>query len=365
MTTSRSAYDVALRLDGRVFVVIGAGPGIGAESARVLSDLGARVVCVGRRRAPIEELAQEIDGVAAVADGEDPDQVQALFERTTDQLGHVNGIVNVIGRGIPTRATELDLDAWRWQLDNVLSSAVITVQIGGAHLAAAGGGSIVLVGSIAARRVPSDQPLFAYSAAKAAVEQLVRVAAVELGPKAVRVNVVSPGLTSTPRGGQPVDAGGPRVGGGDQPAAPDRRADGRRRGHRLPVFRPGAARHGTLPGGRWRPRRDVTEGRPFRRLDVIGPDRGRVGVVGAGRMGGAFTIHLVAAGYEVWVVDPSPAAVERGRERGCRIADTVEAMWSTEPTAVLLSLATEDAFRDVVESIVRARRRAEGPLVPS
>ena len=116
-----------------------------------------------------------------------------------NELGHVNGIVNVIGRGIPTRATELDLDAWRWQLDNVLSSAVITVQIGGAHVAAAGGGSIVLVGSIAARRVPSDQPLFAYSAAKAALEQLVRVAAVELGPQAVRVNAVSPGLTSTPR----------------------------------------------------------------------------------------------------------------------------------------------------------------------
>ena len=138
-------------------------------------------------------------GWRRVADGEDPDQVQDLFERTTERLGQVNGIVNVIGRGIPTRATELDLDAWRWQLDNVLSSAVITVQIGGAHLAAAGGGSIVLVGSIAARRVPSDQPLFAYSAAKAALEQLVRVAAVELGPKAVRVNAVSPGLTSTPR----------------------------------------------------------------------------------------------------------------------------------------------------------------------
>ena len=75
-------------------------------------------------------------------------------------------------------------------------------------------------------------------------------------------------------------------------------------------------------------------------------------------MGGAFTVHLVAAGYEVWVVDPSAAAVERARERGCRVADTVEGMWLTDPTAVLLSLATEDAFRDVVDAILRARRQA-------
>ena len=53
------------------------------------------------------------------------------------------------------------------------------------------------------------------------------------------------------------------------------------------------------------------------------------------------------------------AAVERARERGCRVADTVEAMWLTDPTAVLLSLATEDAFRDVVEAILRARRDAD------
>jgi 3-oxoacyl-[acyl-carrier protein] reductase len=199
VSSPRSRYDERARLDGRVFVVMGAGPGIGAESARALSDLGAVVVCVGRRRAPIARLAEEIGGRAMAADAEQPDMVAEVLDRTRAELGQVDGIVNVIGRGVPTRATEVDLDAWRWQLDNVLTSAVLTVQIGGPHLAAGGGGSIVLVGSIAASRVPGDQPLFAYSAAKAALEQLVRAAAVELGPLGVRVNAVSPGLTSTPR----------------------------------------------------------------------------------------------------------------------------------------------------------------------
>jgi NAD(P)-dependent dehydrogenase (short-subunit alcohol dehydrogenase family) len=199
MSSQRRRYDELVRLDGRVFVVMGAGPGIGAESARALSDLGAVVVCVGRRLAPVERLAREIDGRAIAADATRPDQVAELFDRTVAEFGRVSGIVNVIGRGVPTRATELGLDAWRWQFDNVLTSAVLSVQIGGPRIAAGGGGSIVLVGSIAASRVITDQPLFGYSAAKAALEQLVRCAAVEFGPLAVRVNVVSPGLTSTPR----------------------------------------------------------------------------------------------------------------------------------------------------------------------
>jgi NAD(P)-dependent dehydrogenase (short-subunit alcohol dehydrogenase family) len=194
-----TGYERAMRLDGRLFVVLGAGPGIGCETARALIAFGAQVVCVARRRDPLVALANEIGAVAEVCDAAEPDDLRSLFSRLGRRPEPLGGVVNVIGRGVPTSASEPDLDGWRWQVDNVLTSAVLTIQIGGASLAAAGGGSIVLVGSIAARRVIGDQALFAYSAAKAALEQMARAGAVELGPAGVRVNVVSPGLTMTPR----------------------------------------------------------------------------------------------------------------------------------------------------------------------
>lgn len=186
-------------VDRKVVVVLGAGQGVGAASARLLAAHGATVICVGRRSGPTEQIAQEVDGTAFVGDASTRPDLVRLVESVAASHGGFDGVVNVIGMGIRTTPSEITMDDLRWQFANVLDSTVLTLDVLGQQLAARDHGSVVLIGSIAARRVVAGQGLYAYSGAKAALEQMARIAAVELGPSGVRVNVVAPGLTTTPR----------------------------------------------------------------------------------------------------------------------------------------------------------------------
>lgn len=80
----------------------------------------------------------------------------------------------------------------------------------------------------------------------------------------------------------------------------------------------------------------------------------RVGVIGAGRMGGAYAGHLSDAGYDVIVVDPSPAARDAALRRGCRAADDVARLWAERPVVVFLSLAHASVFESVIADVREA-----------
>src|SRR5690606_10261340 len=74
-------YAALLRLDGRLFIVAGAGQGIGRQTAHALSSLGARVLCVDRDAALAEAVAAEVGGIAHVADITDRRAVEGVLER--------------------------------------------------------------------------------------------------------------------------------------------------------------------------------------------------------------------------------------------------------------------------------------------
>ncbi|GAA2640555.1 SDR family NAD(P)-dependent oxidoreductase [Streptomyces spororaveus] len=191
-------YAALHRLDGRRLVLLGAGNGIGRQSAHALAAGGARVLCVdvdGERAAAV---AAETGGLPYRCDVTSRDGVRDLFREAPGLLGGpVGGVVDIVGAARYAGLSELDDAGWDWHFDVVLRHAWLTVQYGGEAVAAAGGGPLVFVSSVSGL---TAAPLHAaYGAAKAALMALMRSAAVELGPSGVRVNAVAPGVVWTPR----------------------------------------------------------------------------------------------------------------------------------------------------------------------
>src|SRR4051812_28899032 len=190
-------YGALLRLDGRAFVVLGAGNGIGRQVAHALAQAGARVACVDRDPALAQAVAAQTKGVAVAGDITQRADVERIFAQAEAALGPVTGLVDIVGMPHLGPLAELDDARWASQFDLVLNHAFLAMQIGGAAIARAGGGSMTFVASISG--VASLPGQSAYGAAKAALIHLVATMGTELAPQRVRVNAVAPGFVRTPR----------------------------------------------------------------------------------------------------------------------------------------------------------------------
>lgn len=190
-------YRRLLSLDGQVFVVLGAGQGIGEQVALALSQCGARVVCVDSVRERAESIASAVGGEALAADITQSAEMERIFA-TAAKLSDrgVAGLVDVVGMVVRNDLQTSTEESWHRQFQLVVNHAWLAMRHGAAAMPR--GGAMVFVGSIAGSVVRSGAAL-AYASAKAALHHLVKGVAQELAPQGVRVNVVAPGLTRTPR----------------------------------------------------------------------------------------------------------------------------------------------------------------------
>jgi NAD(P)-dependent dehydrogenase (short-subunit alcohol dehydrogenase family) len=193
------SYQQLLRLDGKGFVVLGAGQGIGEQTAHALSQCGADVLCVDADASRAERVAGATGGKACVADITARSDMERVFAVAADSYGtHCGGVVDVVGMPVGGALQAWRDSDWDRQFDLVLRHAYLALQCGAPFLERGGGGAMVFVGSIAGINARGGS-LMAYGAAKAALHHLVKSAALELGAKKIRVNIVAPGLTRTPR----------------------------------------------------------------------------------------------------------------------------------------------------------------------
>lgn len=190
-------YSALVRLDGRNFVVLGAGQGIGRQTTHALAKVGARVFCVDKDPGLAAEIAAEVDGIAWSGDATVRTDVERLFASAVVEMGRVDGVVDIIGMARYAGVLDIDDEIWAWHHDIVLRHAFLTVQYGGRAVIAGGGGVMVFVASVSGLTAAPHHA--AYGAFKAGLMSLVRSAAVELGPSQVRVNAVAPGVVWTPR----------------------------------------------------------------------------------------------------------------------------------------------------------------------
>lgn len=193
-------YARGLRLDGRGYVVLGAGQGMGRQIAHALVQNGARIVAVDHDKERAEDVAHECgrDSIAWVGDVSERAIVERLFAEAGQVFGgRLDGFVDIVGRAQYSNITELDDALWDWHFDQNLRHGWLAMQAATPLIEAAGGGTMTFVAS--ASGITSGPRHAAYGAAKAGLMSLVRTAAVELGPKRIRVNAVAPGVVWTPR----------------------------------------------------------------------------------------------------------------------------------------------------------------------
>lgn len=184
MTESSTAPSSTATDTVRVAVVIGGASGIGAAVARALADDGCRVV--------VADLVAG-DGVTAV-DVAAEESVEALFAGVVEREGRVDVVVNSAGVSTLGLVTDLDAAEFRRVVDVNLTGGFLVLKHAGRVMGP--GGSITSLTSLNARQPGAG--MSAYCAAKAGLAMLTEVAALELGPRGIRVNAISPGLVVTP-----------------------------------------------------------------------------------------------------------------------------------------------------------------------
>lgn len=189
-------YHRLLDLSGRVVVIVGAGQGMGLESARAAAEYGARVVCVDREQELADAAAAETGGVSWSGDVTDPDEVTRLRDAALD-LGRLDAVIDVVGGSALQSPDALTLDAYRQMLTLNTDTVYILGRILGQALVESGGGSMVFWGSAISSFGARD--MIGYGASKAAVASLVRTFAEEYGAAGVRVNAIAPASILTPR----------------------------------------------------------------------------------------------------------------------------------------------------------------------
>lgn len=203
MTETRNAgHDAGwLGLAGRVCVVTGAAGGIGAEIARELAAVGAKVALLDRDEKGAAAIAADIAESGAKAIGvhcdiTDEASVNRAAETVAAQLGRCDVLVNNAAAIYADGLMNVKIDKWNQLMSVNLTGFLLCSQVFGRQMIAAGGGSMVHVASISGS-VP--QPYSgAYSVSKAGVKMLSRLLAVELGEHGIRSNVVSPAMVRTP-----------------------------------------------------------------------------------------------------------------------------------------------------------------------
>jgi NAD(P)-dependent dehydrogenase (short-subunit alcohol dehydrogenase family) len=195
--TEVPSYPDLLRLEGRGFVVVGAGQGIGRQACHALAQAGASLVCVEVDEGLAIQIADEVGGTACIADARDRGDVERAVSEAISALGRVHGMVDIVGMARYLDALSTSDEDWDWTFGMVLRHAFLFSQAVGKHMTEAGGGVMTFVASVSG--ITSAPRHAAYGAAKAGLMSWVRSLAVELGPSGVRTNAVAPGVVWTPR----------------------------------------------------------------------------------------------------------------------------------------------------------------------
>jgi meso-butanediol dehydrogenase/(S,S)-butanediol dehydrogenase/diacetyl reductase len=188
------------RLDGKVAVITGAASGIGAETARLFGSEGATVIVADVNGEGAEAVVGEIRGASgraekAVVDIGDPQGFEALLKRVAAEHGSLDVLVNCAFRMVAGPLESLSTEDWHRCLDVTLHGTFFGVRAALRLMRAQQRGAIVNFSSLAGQG--GQASMGGYGAAKAALENLTRTAAVEGARAGIRVNAVAPGVIAT------------------------------------------------------------------------------------------------------------------------------------------------------------------------
>ncbi len=198
---SAGAEKALFDLTGKVAVITGASKGIGEDMARVFARFGAKVIVSSRKQDACDALAHDIsaqggDATGIAAHVGDPDQLRQLVDKSIATYGGIDILVNNAASN-PVFGPSLDCDGAAF--DKIMQANVKAPfelsKLCYPSMKARGGGSIIMISSIAGHT--PDPGLGLYSVSKASLNMLTKVLAKEWGPDGIRVNAICPGLIKT------------------------------------------------------------------------------------------------------------------------------------------------------------------------
>jgi glucose 1-dehydrogenase/3-oxoacyl-[acyl-carrier protein] reductase len=186
-----------MRLKDKVAIVTGAGRGIGSGIALRFAQEGAHVVVNYAHSADgAQKVVEEIEclgrkAIAIQADVSQAKQVQAMVDRTVQELGQVDILVNNAGIDPHAPFLEMTEEQWDWIMDTNLKGNFLCSQAAALEMVKTGGGKIVLISSI--HSIQSYMHITAYAASKGGLNAMTRQLALELAPYGININCIAPG----------------------------------------------------------------------------------------------------------------------------------------------------------------------------
>jgi len=189
-------------LRSRVAFVTGGGSGIGAATSLMFASQGVKVAVVDVNHEDAEGISQRIErlggeAIAIAADIAKPEQVQSAVLKTVEKFHRLDIAVNNAGiGGDQAETSDLAVDSWRRVNSINLDGVFYCMKYEIPEMLKNGGGSIINISSILGQ--VGFARASAYVAAKHGVVGLTQAAAIEYGPRKIRVNAVGPGFIRTP-----------------------------------------------------------------------------------------------------------------------------------------------------------------------
>ncbi len=187
-------------LKDKVAIVTGSGRGIGRATALKFAENGAAIVLNSVREETVQRVSAEIAAIGGHSvyvsgDVTESGMPERIFQTAVDAFGRVDILVNNAGTGEEVHSLDMKYSHWQYVMDLNLNSALKLSLLCLQYFKENGGGNIVSVSSIAAKRPNDSAP--SYDVSKAALMQLMRHFAREFGGDNIRCNSVLPGLIDT------------------------------------------------------------------------------------------------------------------------------------------------------------------------